>query len=344
MRMYMRLLFGLVGRALRSRNDLLMENLVLRQQLAVYARRRPKPLLHNEDRLFWSVVARAWRPWRIHLRLVQPDTVIRWHRSAWRRYWTWKSRRPHPGRPRIDPELRELIRRFARENPRWGAVRIVGELRALGFTVSSRTVHRYRREVLRRPPSQSWRTFLQNHTKEIWAVDLFTVQTVTLQTLYAIVFIGHDRRRIVHVNVTRHPTAEWVWRQLLEATPWGTQPQHLIRDRDRCYGSDFVARASRIGIHTILTPVRAPNANAVAERVIGTLRRECLDHMIVVNERHLARVLREYVEHYNAMRPHRALGLDSPHGRAPQKKPGDSAEVVRHQVLGGLQSEYKWAA
>ena len=135
-----------------------------------------------------------------------------------------------------------------------------------------------------------------------------------------------------------------VWRQLIEATPWGLQPRHLIRDRDRCYGSDFVARASRIGIHTILTPVRAPNANAVAERVIGTLRRECLDHMIVVNERHLARVLREYVEHYNTTRPHRTLGLDSPNGRAPQKKPGDSAEVVRHQVLGGLQSEYKWAA
>ena len=269
--------------------------------------------------------------------------MVRWHRTAWRRYWTWKIRR-RPGRPRIDPELRDLIRRFARENPRWGAVRIVGELRALGFTVSSRTVHRYRREVLRRPPSQTWRTFLENHAKDIWAVDLFTVQTVTLQTLYAIVFIGHDRRRIVHVNVTRHPTAEWVWRQLLEATPWGLQPRHLIRDRDRCYGSDFVARASRIGIHTILTPVRAPNANAVAERVIGTLRRECLDHMIVVNERHLARVLREYVEHYNTTRPHRTLGLDSPNGRAPQKKPGDSAEVVRHQVLGGLQSEYKWAA
>ena len=343
MRIYVYLLLGLVARVLRSRNDLLIENLVLRQQLAVYARRQKKPPLSIEDRVFWSFVARTWRPWRIHLQLVQPDTVIRWHRTAWRRYWTWKSRRP-PGRPRIDPELRDLIRRFARENPRWGAVRIVGELRALGFTVSARTVHRYRREVLRRPPSQSWRTFLENHAKDIWAVDLFTTQTVTLQTLYAIVFIGHDRRRIVHINVTRHPTAVWVWRQLLEASPWGSQPQHLIRDRDRCYGSDFIARASRIGIHTILTPVHAPNANAVAERVIGTLRRECLDHMIVLNERHLSRVLREYVEHYNAKRPHRALGLDSPRGRPPQPKPGRSAEVVRHQVPGGLQSEYEWAA
>jgi putative transposase len=343
MRIYVRLLLGLIGRTLRSRNDLLMENLVLRQQLAVYARRQTKPQLHNEDRVFWSVVTRGWRPWRVHLQLVRPETVIRWHRTAWRRYWTWKSRRP-PGRPRIDPELRDLIRRFARENPRWGAVRIVGELRALGFTVSARTVHRYRREVLRRPPSQSWRTFLQNHAKDIWAVDLFTVQTLTLRTLYAIVFIGHDRRRIVHVNVTRHPTAQWVWRQRLEATPWGNQPRHLIRDRDRCYGSDFIARASRIGIHTILTPVHAPNANAVAERVIGTLRRECLDHMIVLNERHLSRVRGKYVEHYNATRPHRTLELDSPRGRPPQPKPGRSAEVVRHQVLGGLHSEYEWAA
>ena len=182
------------------------------------------------------------------------------------------------------------------------------------------------------------------HPHGIWAVDLFTVQTVTLRTLYVIVFIAHERRRIVHISVTRHPTAEWVWRQLLEATPWGVHPRHLIRDRDRCYGSDFVARALRIGIHTILAPVRAPNANAVAERLIGTLRRECLDHMVVLNERHLARVLHEYVDHYNAARPHRALSLDSPHGRAPQKKPGSSAKVVRHQVLGGLQSEYEWAA
>lgn len=168
------------------------------------------------------------------------------------------------------------------------------------------------------------------------------MQTVALRTLYAIVFIAHDRRRIVHVSVTRHPTAEWVWRQLIEATPWGTQPRHLIRDRDRCYGSDFVAKASKIGIRTVLTLVHAPNANAVAERRIGTLRRECLDHLIVRNERHLSRVLREYVAHYNAKRPHRTLTLDSPGGRVlPNAKPGSSASIVRHKVLGRLQSEYE---
>ena len=257
MSLYLNLLLGLLRRALWSRDDLLMENLVLRQQLAVYARRPKRPTLRSQDRLFWLAIARIWAPWRSHLQLVQPETVIRWHRTAWRRYWTWKSRTRRPGRPRIEPELRALICRLARENPRWGAVRIVGELRALGFTVSARTVRRYRTQVLRRPPSQSWRTFLKNHAPHIWAVDLFTVQTLTLQTLYVIVFIAHGRRRIVHVNVTRHPTAEWVWRQLLEATPCGIHPRHLIRDRDRCYGADFIAKAARIGIHTVLTPVHA---------------------------------------------------------------------------------------
>ncbi len=163
MRLYVRLLIGLLRRSTRGRRDLLMENLVLRQQLEVYARQPKRPRLRNEDRLFWSVVARIWSPWRLRLRLVQPETVVRWHRTAWRRYWTWKSRRRESGRPRIDRELRELIMRLARENPRWGSVRIVGELRALGFSVSGRTVRRYRDQARRRPPSQSWRTFLRNH-------------------------------------------------------------------------------------------------------------------------------------------------------------------------------------
>ena len=234
--------------------------------------------------------------------------------------------------------------RLARENPRWGSIRIVGELRALGFSVSGRTVRRYRDQARRRPPLQSWRTFLRNHAPHIWAVDLLTVQTITMRTLYVVVFIAHDRRRIVHINVTRHPTAAWIWRQLIEATPWGRQPRYLIRDRDRSYGADFVARASGLGIRTVLTPVRAPNANAVAERVIGTLRRECLDHLIVFNERHLRRVLLEYVEHYNGLRPHRTLGLDSPDGREPQARPSETASVRRREVLGGLLNEYDWAA
>ncbi len=266
--------------------------------------------------------------------MVEPDTVVRWHRSAWRAYWRWKSRRG-PGRPHIPAEWQRLILRIATEHPRWGAVRIVGELRALGFEVSARTVSRYRRQALRRPPSQSWRTFLRNHASSIWAADLFTVQTLTFRTLYVFVVIDHGRRRIRHWNVTEHPIAPWIWRQMIEATAWGQQPGFLIRDRDRSYGGDFIARARRIGIETILTPVRAPNANAIAERVIGTLRRECLDHVIAVNERHLRRVLGEYVQHYNAMRPHRSLALDSPEGRKPvQRMPSqrvDSKPVVGWQ-------------
>ncbi len=183
MRLYVRLLIGLLRRLVRERRDLLIENLVLRQQLAVYARQPRRARLRNEDRLFWSMVARSWSPWRLRLCLVQPDTVVRWHRTAWRRYWTWKSRRRGPGRPRIDRELRELIMRLARENPRWGSVRIVGELRALGFSVSARTVRRYRDQARRGPPSQSWRTFLRNHAPHIWAVDLFTVRTIAMRTL-----------------------------------------------------------------------------------------------------------------------------------------------------------------
>jgi len=166
--------------------------------------------------------------------------VIRWHRTAWRRYWTWKSRKRGPGRPRIDPALRQLIHQLACENRRWGVVRIVGELRALGYEVSARTVRRYRQRVLRRPPSQSWRTFLHNHASAIWAVDLFTVQTLTLRTVYVLVCIAHGRRRIIHINVTRHPTAQWIWRQVVEATPWGARPRYLIRDDDRSYGKDFI--------------------------------------------------------------------------------------------------------
>ena len=248
-----------------------------------------------------------------------------------------------PGRPRIPAELRQLIVRIATEHPRWGAVRIVGELRALGFEVSARTVSRYRRQALRRPPSQSWRTSLRNHASSIWAADLFTVQTLTFRTRSVFVVIDHGRRRIPHWNVTEHPIAPWIWRQMIEATAWGQQPGFLIRDRDRSDGGNFIARARRIGIETILTPLRAPNANAIAERVIGTLRRECLDHVIAVNERHRRRVLGQYVQHYNAMRPHRSLALDSPERRKPvQRMP--SQRVVSKPVLGGLHHEYRWAA
>ena len=229
---------------------------------------------------------------------------------------------------------------MARENPRWGAVRIVGALRACGIDVSASTVRVYRWQGLRRPPSPQWRTFLRLHAPNIWASDFFTVQTWTFRTLYVFVVISHERRRIEHWNVTDHPRAPWVWRQVIAATAWSRTPRFWIRDRDTCYGGDFVAQAAGIGIRTVLTPVRAPRANSIAERVIGTLRRECCDHLIVRNERHLRRLLSEYVRFYNDDRPHQSLGLDPPNG--PQ--PVGSGPIVAEPVLGGLHHVYRRAA
>lgn len=342
---YLLLLCSLLHDALRSRHHLLLENLALRQQLAVLSRRRRRPRLKPADRLFWSWVSRVWSGWKCSLILVQPETVVRWQRTAWRRYWSWRSRRSRgPGRPRVPRKVKELIQRLARENPPWGAMRIVGELRKLGYDVSTPTVRRYRREARRRPPSQSWRTFLKNHAPHIWASDFFTVQTLTFKTLYVFFFVSHFRRRLVHLNVTAHPTADWVWRQLIEATPWGAQPRHLIRDRDCCYGGSFNRRVARLGINAILTPVQAPKANAVAERLVGTLRRECLDRVIVLNERHLRRVLREYLDHYNRARPHRALGLETPSGPPARVGPPKTGRIISRPVLGGLHHEYEWVA
>jgi transposase InsO family protein len=274
---YLRLAVRFFRTIVRTHLDVKLENLALQQQLMVLSRPARRPRLTTTDRLFWSWLSRWWPGWRRPLVLVQPDTVVRWHRLSWRRYWTWRSGR-RPGRPHLPKELQELIQRMARENPRWGSVRIRGELRGLGIDVSAESVRCYRRRVLRRPPSQTWRTFLRNHAPHIWAADFFTVPTVTFHTLYVFFVVAHARRRLVHFNITAHPGAEWVWRQVIAATPWGEQPRYLIRDRDRCYGGSFIPRAARIGIETLLTPVRSPKANAIAERLVGTLRRECLDH------------------------------------------------------------------
>jgi transposase InsO family protein len=243
--------------------------------------------------------------WRRHLVLVRPATVVGWHRRGWRLFWWWRSRCPL-GRPRLGAEVRALIARMARGNPSWGAERIRGELLKLGFVVSRRSVQRHRQGGPARPPSQGWRTFLANHRPRLWAADLLTVQTLTFRTLYVLYFVARDRRELVRLNVTAHPTAAWVWRQLIEATPWGRAPRYLVRDRDAVDGRDFVGRTRGLGIETVLTPVRAPRANAVAERLVGTLRRECLDHVIILSEAHLRAVLTEYAAFLNSERPHRA--------------------------------------
>ena len=274
------LLLTALRSTVRRRNDVVLENLLLRHQLAVLTRTGRRPKLHARDRRLWACVRRCWSGWRRHLLFVQPETVIRWHRQGWRLFWRWKSR-SQVGRPRLSPEVREWIATMSRENPLWGSERIRGELLKLGSVVSKRSIRRYRSRGQPHPPSQNWRTFLANHASQLWAADLFTVQTLTFKTL--------------HVNVTANPTAAWVWRQLIEATPWGHRPRFLIRDRDHAFGGEFRERATRLGIETLLTPVRAPRANAVAERAVRTFRNDCLDHLIVLNERHLRAVLREFL-------------------------------------------------
>src|SRR5262249_7828780 len=230
-----------------------------------------------------------------------PDTVVRWHRQGWRLFWRWKSR-SRGGRPHLSSEVQELIVTMSRENPLWGTESIRGELLKLGIAVSNRSIRRYRWRGPARPPSQTWRTFLANHAHHLWAADLLSVPTLTFKTLYVLVFIAHGRRELVHVNVTANPTAAWVWRQLIEATPWGRKPRHLLRDRDAASGRDFRQRARRIGIDAIVTPTASPRANAVIERLIGTLRRECLDHLIILDKQHLRLVLAEFVGYYNLER------------------------------------------
>src|SRR5919206_647613 len=309
---YLLLLLSLIRAAVRDREALVAENVLLRQQLAVLTRpTRKRPRLRARDKLFWVVVRALRRDWHRHLVLVQPESVIRWHRQAWRIFWRWRSR-TSIGRPRLSAEVRELIATMAHDNPRWGSERIRGELLKLGLVVSKRSIQRYRRRGPAHPSSQTWRTFLTNHAHHLWAADLLTVQTLTFKTLYVLVFIAHGRRELVHVNVTANPTAAWVWRQFIEATPWGKKPRHLLRDHDAIYGRDVRQRSTRIGIDSIATPIHMPRANAVIERFLGTLRRECLDHLIILDEQHLRSVLDEFVQYYNLERPHRTLRLETP--------------------------------
>jgi transposase InsO family protein len=298
------------------------------------------------DRLLWVLVRRRRRDWRRHLVVVTPETVIRWHRAGWRLSWRWRSR-SRGGRPRLSIEVGELIGRLSREHPLWGSERIRGERLTLGIAVSNRSVRRHRWRPAPRSPGQTWRVFLHNHARAIWAADLCVVPTLTVKTLYVLLlFIAHGRRQVMHLAVTAHPTAAWGWRQVVEATPWGRRPKHLNRDRDRIYGGDFRQRAAARGIETMLTPVRAPRANAVAERVIGTLRRECLDHVIPVNEAHLRAILVEYADSYNRDRPHRTLRLQPPRPQErPPAGPAPALQTIRtRSILGGLHHVYEAAA
>ena len=284
----------------RSRLELGAEILALRHQLAVLQRQTPKrPRLGHADRWLWVLLSRVWWNWRSALQLVRPDTVVRWHRRGFARYWRWRSSRRRPGRPALAVDVRALIQQMHGANPRWGAPRVHGELRKLGLHIAQATVATYLARHRGTPPTQTWRTFLTNHASQLASCDFFTVPTATFRVLFVFVVLSHDRRRIVHINVTAHPTAVWTAQQLREAWPWDTAPRFLIRDRDTIYTSDLRRTVQAMGVEEVLTAPRSPWQNPFVERVIGSLRRECVDHLIVWNERSLQRHLQQYLAYYN---------------------------------------------
>ncbi len=319
----------------RTRRDLAFENLLLRQQLAVLKEKGGRPQLSPTDRSFWVIVSKLWPKWRESLYIVKPETVIRWHRQGFKRHWARKCR--NRGRPGLDPEIKLLIKRMSEANPLWGAPRIHGELLKLGIEISQTTVAKY---LVRegKPPSQTWRTFLKNHAEGIVATDFFTVPTATFRVLFVLVVLSHDRREILHTNVTESPTADWTARQILEAVGLDDAPKYLIRDRDRKFSSYFSRKVSSAGLIEVLTAPASPWQNAYVERVIGTIRRECLDHTIILSERHLRRIVRRSIEYYNRVRTHTSLDKDAPRYRLVQ---GPGSGIIRsRRHCGGLHHEY----
>jgi len=314
--------------------------LALRQQLAILREKTKRPSLRQSDRIFWAILSRIWKNWRSALLIVQPDTVIRWHRRGFKIFWRWKSRAKR-GRPPIELEIRKLIRRMSRENPLWGTPRIQSELALLGYVVADSTIDKYRIRP-KKPPSQTWRTFLDNHIKDIVAVDFFTVPTATFRILFTFVVLRHDRRRVVHFNVTAHPTAKWTAQQIVEAFPFYEVPRFLIRDRDGIYGYAFRKRVENMGIEEIMIAPHSPWQNPYIERTVGSIKRECLDHVIVLNERHLRRILRDYFEYYHESRTHLSLQRNAPIERAVE--PQSKGRVVAIPQVGGLHHRYRRAA
>jgi transposase InsO family protein len=318
-----------------SRRDPALENLLLRQQLAVLKEKGVRPQLSASDRSFWVLIARLWPRWRDALHIVRPETVIRWHREGFRRHWTRKCK--SKGRPVLDPKTRELIRRMSQANPLWGAPRIHGELLKLGIEISQTTVAKYLVRN-RKPPSQTRRTFLENYANDIIATDFFTVPTTTFRVLFVLVILSHDRRKILHTSVTEAPTAEWTARQVIEAVGLDDAPKYLIRDRDRKFSAFFSRKVASAGLIEILTAPASPWQNAYAERVIGTIRRECLDHMIILGEKHLRRTVKRFANYYNTVRTHLSLAKDSPKGRLIEFP--DQGNIRSRQHCGGLHHEY----
>jgi transposase InsO family protein len=328
-------LLGALLASFKPRTRLCLENLALRHQLAVLRRTAPRRVpLRITDRLLFAWLYRLWPGVLEAMAIVRPETVLRWHRDGFRAYWRWKSR-SRVGRPRVPREVRALIRQMSLANRLWGAPRIHGELLKLGIEVAQSTVAKYMVKC-RLPPSQSWATFLRNHADGIAATDLLVVPTVGFRLLYCLVVLAHRRRRLVHYAVTTHPTDEWIARQILEAFPWDEAPAYLVRDRDAAYGEVVKRRLRGLGIRDRPVAPRSPWQNGHAERLIGSIRRECLDHMIVLGGSHLRRIMKNYVTYYNVARTHLSLDKDSPI-RRPVESMGC---IVAQPMVDGLHRRY----
>jgi putative transposase len=331
-------LFVFLAGMFRSRAALQIEIVALRHQLNVLQRSVKRPRLKATDRWLWAWLSRSWPEWRRALVIVKADTVIGWQRKGFRLFWTWKSRHGQRGRPAVAKDIRLLIRRMSRDNPLWGAPKIHGELLKLGIDISESTVSKYLVRH-RGSPSQSWRTFLQNHVKDLVSVDFFTVPTIRFQILYVFLVLAHERRRILHFAITAHPTAEWTAHQLREAFPWDTAPRFLLRDRDRIFGQEFAKQLQAMGIEQVLSTPRSPWQRAYVERLIGTIRRECLDHLIVFNETSLRRHLQGFTDYYHRTRTHLSLKKDAPEPR-PVQPPG-AGQIIAIPEVGGLHHRYE---
>jgi transposase InsO family protein len=332
-------LVSLLSFRVRSRASLELEVVALRHQVTVLRRQRSGRLrFFSTDRLLWVWLYRIW-PRALHtMVLVKPATVIQWNRKGFRLYWRWRSRSRHLGRPKTSTEIRDLIGQLSIANPLWGAPRIHGELLKLGIEVSQATVGRcmpWRPKV----PSPTWRSFLHNHMRDIAAIDMFVVATATFRLLYALIVLGHDRRRVIHFEVTQYPTQVWLARQITEAFPWDTAPRYLLRDRDASYGQAFRDRAQAMGIKEVVTAARSPWQNAYVERIIGSIRRECLNHVIIFDERHLRCVLASYFRYYHRTRTHLSLDKDCPETRAIH--PPTAGKIIAFPEVGGLHHRYE---
>ena len=321
----------------RSKTELITENALLRQQLIIARRQFKRPRLRRTDRIKLIFLARLSKQWKQAVVLVEPETILRWHRYGFKLFWKYKSR--PKSKPRISQNTVALIRKMASENPLWGAERIRGELLKLGISHAKQTIQRHlTKDRPKRDGGQRWTTFFENHGHEIWACDFLQLYDVFFQPIFAFFIIEHASRRVVHVAVTRSPTEVWTAQQLREVMPFDKAPRFLIRDRDRKYGQAFDRVAKSSGIKIIETPVKSPQANALCERFLGSVRRECLDHVIVLGQRHLRRTLLLYADYFNKNRPHQGLAQKIPD--RPLVDTDTNREVVAAPVLGGLHHHY----